>query len=166
MTWDAYHRRDDILRRLDEVADRHRDGRLPWNEIDAASVFDSTSDLLLAVQMRWHTRLSGRIDRELMNDPMDLRSAIARAWRHAAADLPGMRAILDAHDDVPALGKARDKELGYLASAAGLAAMDDPDAVGIGFELRDDARSIVLDRQPPAGHRAGWLGRLRHTCAA
>ena len=32
-------------------------------------------DLLSALALRWHTRLAGRFERELLQEPLDLRAA-------------------------------------------------------------------------------------------
>ena len=128
-------------------------------------MFATPADLLLALHMHWHTRLSGEVERELAAEPLELDSAVARAWREAAASLPGTRAVLDAHEEDPALAAAQRKELAYLASAAGLAELADPAAPAVGTRVRKAARAIT--RQPPddAG-RSGWLGRLLHALAA
>ena len=66
------------------------------------------------------------------------------AWRSATADLPGVRAVLDAHEEEPALRTAQVKELAYLASAAGVrvAVLTDPRAASIGRQIRSDARLL------------------------
>jgi hypothetical protein len=167
MTWDAYHRRDAALRSAIAVLDRRRDGRLPWPELDAArDAFDSPTDLLLALQMRWHTRLAGHVDRVLVGQPMDLRAAVVDAWRAATADLPGVRAVLDTHDDEPALRAARGKELAYLASAADLADLADPRAVAIGRDIRSDAQSVVDVGSVPDHVPTGWVSRVLQALSA
>ncbi|HYJ67481.1 MAG TPA: hypothetical protein VEX15_07435 [Nocardioidaceae bacterium] len=169
MTWDAYHRREAALRSAVAVIDRRRDGQLPWHELDAArAAFDGPTDLLLALQMRWHTRLAGHVDRLLAGQPMDLRAAVIRAWQAATADLPGVRAALDTHDDEPALQTARAKELAYLASAAGLAELHDPAAVAVGHEIRSDAqRMVALDPVEIPDHvPTGWVARVLQALAA
>ena len=60
-----------------------------------ATVFADDLDLLGALQLKWHTRLAGRIEREQAHQPMDLKAAVVRAWRETADELPGIRAILD-----------------------------------------------------------------------
>jgi hypothetical protein len=167
MTWDAYHRREAAMRSAIAVIDRRRDGRLPWPELDAARLaFDTPTDLLLALQMRWHTRLAGHVDRLLAEQPMDLRAAVIEAWRAATVDLPGVRAVLDAHDDEPALRPARSKELAYLASAAGLAELWDPAAVAVGREIRLDARSGFDPNEIPDHVPTGWVARVLEKLAA
>ncbi|MGH3505394.1 MAG: hypothetical protein ACRDQA_31550, partial [Nocardioidaceae bacterium] len=72
MTWVEHQRRNEALRSVIEVADRRLDGLLPWDEVpDATRVFGTPTTLLRALSMRWHTRLSGSIDRALATEPMD-----------------------------------------------------------------------------------------------
>ena len=168
MTWDARQRRDTVLRELMTVAETRRDGRLPWDTAGAEQAFGTPAELLGALQMRWHTRLSGAIERELTEQPWDLGQAVVHAWRALAGDMPGVRAILDAHADEPAMQRARRKEWVLLATASGLTGMDDPAAVRIGRDVEQRARSISVQR-PALGEepaRAGWLTRLRHALAA
>ncbi|UPK76238.1 hypothetical protein MU582_06245 [Nocardioidaceae bacterium SCSIO 66511] len=166
MTWDAYHRRNDALRKVASSADRRRDGVLPWGEYDTDQIFDSADDLLLALQMRWTTRLRAYVHAELDEQPVDLAAAAARAWRLAAADLPGTRAILDAQEANPALGPARAKELAFLASAAGLADVNGTEAQLLGRRIRTSGRSITLERQGTRGRGPRLLRRLREAVAA
>lgn len=167
MTWDAYHRREAALRSAAAVIDRRRDGQLPWHELDAAhSAFDTPTDLLLALQMRWHTRLAGHVDRLLAAQPMDLRAAVIEAWRAATKDLPGVRAVLDTHDAEPALRRARAKELAYLASAAGLAELWDPAAVAIGRVIRSEAQGGFDPDEIPDHVPTSWVARVLQALAA
>ena len=174
MTWDAYHRRDTALREVMRVAETRRDGILPWDDVPGAeAAFGTPADLLGALQMRWATRLAGAIERQLNEEPWDLEQSVVHAWRGVAGDLPGVRAILDAHADEPAMQRARRKERALLASASGLAAMDDPQAVAIGRAVEQRARAVRVERTPPlhagplhAGPRPGWLTRLRQALVA
>jgi hypothetical protein len=169
MTWDAYHRRDTVLHEVMTVADTRRDGTLPWGEVPGTeAAFGTPADLLGALQMRWATRLAGAIERQLNEEPWDLEQAVVHAWRAVAGDMPGVRAILDAHADEQAMQRARRKEWALLASASGLAAMDDPQALGIGRGVEQRARAVRVERTAPvqAVPRRGWLTRLRHALAA
>ena len=94
MTWTSFHRRGEILRTVTRVADERLDGALPMDVTGVRETFDAHT-LLGALQLRWHTRLAGRVERELMYQPMDLESAVVRAWHSTADELPGVRAILD-----------------------------------------------------------------------
>jgi hypothetical protein len=166
MSWDAYRRRDEVLRRVTEHVARAGDGSLPWTEVAGVpDTFDSPEDLLRALQMRWHTRLAGRVDAELDEQPTDLEAAVERAWRETAADLPGERSALDAHEHEPALVAARHQEMAFLATAAGLAPLGDPRAVALGQQLRERARTFVLDRRVPDHVPSSWMSRLRSLIA-
>ena len=146
MTWVEHHHRDQALRAVIALADRRRDGLLPWDEIaDASAAFGSPADLLAALQMRWYTRLSGSVETVLGDQPGDLEQGVVHAWRYAAADLPGVRAVLDAHLDHPAIAAARRKELALLATASGLSWLGDPRANRIGQQVEDRARGISVE---------------------
>src|SRR5207342_3890107 len=80
MTWTSFHRRGDVLRDVIAVADERRDGVLPADVDGVSATFADDLDLLAALQLKWHTRLAGRIEREQLNQPMDLRHAVVRAW--------------------------------------------------------------------------------------
>jgi hypothetical protein len=168
MTWDAHQTRDTVLREAMAIADTRRDGRLPWEATGAEQVFDDPADLLGALQMRWHTRLSGAIERELVEQPWDLGQAVVHAWRGLSADMPGVRAILDAHADEPAMQRARRKEWMLLATASGLTGMDDPEAVRTGRAVEERARTVTVQKSAPAEQEVpqSWLSRLRHALAA
>ena len=146
MTWVEHHHRDRALRAVTELADRRRDGLLPWDEIaDADAAFGSPADLLATLQMRWYTRLSGAIDSVLGDQPADLEQGVVHAWRYASADLPGIRAILDANLDHPAIAAGRRKELALLAIASGLSWLGDPRANRLGQQVEDRARGISVE---------------------
>lgn len=166
MTWDAYHRRNDALRKVAVAADERRDGVLPWGEYETSAAFDSRDDLLLALHMRWHNRLRAYVHVELDEHPLDLEAAASRSWRNATADMPGTRAILDSHDANPALAPARTKELAFLAEAAGMAHADAAGAEGIGQRIQAHGQAIVIDRQRPTGRPSRILRRLRQAVAA
>ena len=97
-----------------------------------AETFGDELTLLAALQLKWHTRLSGHIERELVTQPMDLEGAVEAAWGHAADDLPGVRRILDHYRAEPidaamaeAMTKATVKEHMLLAVMAGKSSVDD-----------------------------------------
>ena len=95
MTWTSFHRRGDVLRDVIAAADQRRDGVLPRDVDGVSATFADDLDLLGALQLKWHTRLAGRIEREQMTQPLDLRASVVRAWHQTADELPGIRAILD-----------------------------------------------------------------------
>jgi hypothetical protein len=182
MTWDAFHRRGDVLRTVAEEANRRRDGVLPLELPGVDTAFRDDADLVLALQLRWHTRLSGQIERALMEQPMDLEPAVLTAWRRTAAELAGVRAILDAQRAEPvtpevgeALARADRKDWALLAAMAGRAGSADPTASRIGRRLEEKARAAydpTAAPRPAAAasapeHRAATLlGRLKAHLAA
>ena len=76
MTWTAFRTRGEILRDVSATADTRADGTLPWDVEGVERVFADELDLLGALQLRWHTRLAGRIERELSSQPLDLETAV------------------------------------------------------------------------------------------
>src|SRR5690348_5662323 len=97
MTWNAFHNRGEILREVIAVADQRRDGHLPTDVAGVRGNFAGELDLLSALLLKWHARLSGNVERELMLEPMELERAVARAWRRTGDEMPGVRAIIDRH---------------------------------------------------------------------
>jgi len=148
MTWTSFHRRGEILRDVIASADRRRDGRLPLDLPGVAETFGDDLTLLGALQLRWHTRLAGRIERELMAEPLELEDAVVAAWHTAADELPGVRKILDRERTAPstpaiadAMTKAAAKEHALLAMMAGRVSTPDAAAARIGAAIEDRARA-------------------------
>jgi len=129
-----------------------------------AETFGDELTLLGALQLRWHTRLAGTIERELMGHPVDLESAVKTAWRKAATELAGLRAILDAYTESPVseemaemLEKAHGKDWTLMAAMAGKAAPADSAAVRIGRAIEQEARAAYR----PTASRPAQPGRRR-----
>jgi hypothetical protein len=161
MTWTSFHRRGDVLRDVIAAADRRRDGRLPLDVDGVSAVFTDELELLGALQLKWHTRLAGRIEREQLHQPLDLPAAVVRAWRRTAEELPGVRAVLDearAHpaDEATAemMAKSAAKEHVLLAVMAGRASAQDDRAAAVGARREAEARSGWA----PAGAELEHLG--------
>jgi len=184
MTWTSFHRRGDVLRDVIAAADRRLDGILPTDIDGVATTFADDLDLLAALQLKWHTRLAGRIEREQLNQPMDLRAAVVRAWQQTADELPGIRAILDQTrqrpgDDAIAeiMRKSTAKEHVLLAVMAGEASAQDARAAAAGARIEAEATATHghpahdIDDGPReqarhAGDRPTLLGRLKAALAA
>jgi hypothetical protein len=154
MTWTAFHRRGEVLRHVVETADRRVDGELPLYVDGVSDTFRDAHDLLGALQLRWHTRLSGRIERELMSQPMDLEQAVVTAWHRTVDEMPGVRAVLDEHlarplDDRMATqtATAAAKEHVLLAVMAGRGGPQDPESAQVGERIAERARLTYV---PPA----------------
>jgi len=148
MTRNAHQTRGEILRQVSTVADARRDGVLPMDVAGVQRAFADELDLLGALQLRWHTRLAGRIDRTLMEQPLDLERAVVTAWRATADELPGIRAVVDRHRDHPlddamarAMTVATRQEQAWLAVMAGRAGLSDPASVHVGARIEERARA-------------------------
>lgn len=173
MTWTSFHRRGEILRDVIASANRRRDGRLPMDLTGVADTFGDELTLLGALQLRWHTRLAGRIERELMAEPMELEDAVVAAWHATADELPGVRAILDRERATPstpdiatAMAKATAKEHVLLAMMAGRVSAPDAAAARVGAEIEQRARSSYRPAQDTVEPPVGLLGRLKAVVAA
>ncbi|QWZ06677.1 hypothetical protein KRR39_14105 [Nocardioides panacis] len=150
MTWDAFHHRGDVLRDVVAEAEARRDGVLPTELPGVTEAFGDAHHLVAALQLRWHTRLAGSIERALQDQPDDLESAVVSGWRDAATGLAGVRRVLDEQRAAPAspevgetLERAHRKEAAMLAVLAGLAYGADVAAVRVGERLEERARTTV-----------------------
>ncbi|MET3963126.1 hypothetical protein ABIE44_003060 [Marmoricola sp. OAE513] len=150
MTWNAFHHRGEILQTVIDTADARLDGVLPMDVPGVPETFGSELDLIGALALKWHARLSGNIERELMAQPMDLEAAITNAWATTAAEVPGIRMIIDRYTDAPsdaemaaALTKSREMEWVKLARVAGLASDDSTPAARAGERVTRNARAGV-----------------------
>jgi len=177
MTWKSFHSRGEILRDVITTANGRRDGLLPLDVPGVAETFEDELALLGALQLRWHTRLAGRIDRELMQQPMDLEAAVVAAWHATAGELPGVLAIVDHYRAEPrdramaeAMTKSAAKERIMLAMMAGRVSAPDDTAVRIGAAIEAQARATYRPVRPAApSRRSGHprlLARLKAVVAA
>jgi len=181
MTWTAFHHRGETLRSVIATSAVRRDGLLPMDVEGVPGAFRDELDLLAALTLKWHTRLSGQIERMLAHQPMDLAEAVALAWSNTAHELPGVRLIIDhyrAHplDDAmaTAMHAAAFKERHLLAVMAGRAGIGDEAAGRIGAAIEERARLLHRGTPvvtPEAAYdepevRAGLLERLRAVVAA
>ncbi|HEX4977257.1 MAG TPA: hypothetical protein VFV40_05260 [Nocardioides sp.] len=160
-TWDSIHRRGEVLRAVVDEANARRDGVLPTDLPGVAETFGDELSLVAALQLRWHTRLAGRIERALMDQPMDLETAVATAWRATAEELAGVRMILDSATAHPsseemaeALETAARKDWTMLAAMAGKAGPGDPGAPAVGRSVEERARALYRPDRTEPRHRA------------
>ena len=156
MSWNTFHRRGDTLRAVVETANERRDGVLPVDVPGVAENFADELDLLGALQLKWHARLSGNVERALMREPMDLESAVSSAWGTAAEEMAGVRLVIDRCTEEPtspgmavATGRSCRLERARLAMAAGLASGYSDAAVEVGRRIEDHARAGLAARTSP-----------------
>ena len=175
MTWKSHHRRGDVLREVIRTADERLDGRLPLDVDGVADTFGDDLTLLGALQLRWHTRLAGHIERELSDQPLDLENAVALAWLAAAEDMPGIRAVIDhyvAHPTSAEMARARTvataKEHEMLALMAGRASGPGEAAARVGRSVERAARTSYVPgvRVLTAPAAPSLVQRLRAVLAA
>ncbi|MBZ5737456.1 hypothetical protein [Nocardioides mangrovi] len=174
MTWTSFHRRGEILRDAIASANRRRDGLLPLDVPGVHETFPDELSLLGALQLRWHTRLAGRIERELMLQPLDLESAVVAAWQATADELPGVLAIVDRQRATPAtpeiavaMEKSAAKEHILLAMMAGRVSVPDAAAARVGAAIEEQARATYVGAPAPEEPEARTLlGRLKAALAA
>lgn len=168
MTWDTFHRRGEVLRNVVEHVEAHRDGRLPLELPGVAETFGDEATLLGALQLRWHTRLAGAIERELMDRPHELEQAVMTAWRKTARDLAGVRAVLDAATEAPSseeiarlLDTAHRKDWTLMAAMAGKASPADDAAPEVGRRIEQRARQAYrpAPHPQPGGRRRAETAR-------
>ncbi len=174
MTWKSLHNRGEILRSVVSNANVRRDSILPMDVEGVRETFGDELTLLAALQLKWHTRLAGSIERELMSQPLDLGAAVIRAWGEAADEMPGVRLLLDHYRAEPldeamrfAMGKATAKERIMLAVLAGQASARDATAVRAGARI--EAKARAAHRAPSIRlpfRQASFLDRLRAVIAA
>lgn len=148
MTWNAFHHRGEILHTVVETANTRRDGVLPMDLPGVKETFRDELDLLSALSLKWHARLSGNVERELMHQPLDLEGAVAAAWAKSSSEVPGVRLILDRYTESPsdpemaeALTRAQTKEWLKLAAAAGLSNDESASAARAGARVVQRARA-------------------------
>ncbi|MEV7428372.1 MULTISPECIES: hypothetical protein [unclassified Nocardioides] len=177
MTWTSFHHRGEILRSVIRTADQRRDGLLPMGVTGVRETIGDELSLYGALSLRWHTRLAGRIERELLDQPMDLEGAVISAWRTLADEMPGVRAILDHYREHPvdeamaaAIAKATHKEHVLLAVMAGRGSAHDgrsaARAAAAGARIEQRARTlsaaIAAARGADGAGRFGARPSLRH----
>jgi len=148
MSWNDFHNREEILRVVVDTANENRDGVLPVHVAGVTENFTDELDLVGALLLKWNARLMGNIERALMREPMDLEGAVAEAWRTTAEQLPGVRMVIDRCTDAPltlemerAMNRAHDRELAYLATAAGLSSGRSIASIEAGRRVEELART-------------------------
>jgi hypothetical protein len=158
MSWSSFHNRGEILRAVAGTANERRDGILPVGVPGVAENFEDELDLIGALLLKWHARLSGNLERALAREPLDLEHAVADAWRTTAEQMPGVRMVIDRcaeHPTTPemeqAMKRAREHEWTRLATLAGLASTKNAAAVKAGRRVEDLAREgLAASAEVPA----------------
>lgn len=182
MTWNAFHNRGEILRSAIDAANARQDGKLPMDLPGVSEQFRDELDLLSAMMLKWHALLSGQVERELMQQPMDLEHAVACAWRRSSKKMPGVRLIIDHYNANPlddsmsaALHRAQEREWWRLAAAAGASNDESAAAARAGARVEAVARTMTDVADLPEGEMAeiaaasvqgSFIDRIRAVLAA
>jgi hypothetical protein len=77
---------------------------------DVEATFGTVDAFLRALHHRWRTAFFARLDALLEDPPDDLDAAVVALWTDPTTGGRGLRALLDAHADSPALAAAQDRE--------------------------------------------------------
>ena len=148
MTWSTFARRGEVLRTVTDTLDERSGGVLPMDLPGVLETFGDELSLLAALQLRWHTRLSGRLERALAEAPADTDTAAIAAWHTTYDELPGTRQALDHYRERPlddtmsaALATATDKERLLLAAMAGHTGSTAAATIAAGRALEERARA-------------------------
>ncbi len=113
-------RRHTALTEMVELAERTGSYTAPWRA--APHVFEffrDEAELLRQLQHDWRTALAGAVYVAIDSGDGDLQADVTRAFQRIQKRYAGTRAILEAHQDHPAIARAMRKERALLACVAG-----------------------------------------------
>jgi len=139
-----------------------------------AENFTDELDLVGALLLKWHARLSGNIERALASEPLDLESAVASAWSTTAGEMPGVRMVIDRCAAAPAtpemegaMNRVHDRETAYLAIASGRSNGYGAAAAEAGRPVEELARTGLAEQQAqPDTPKESFADRIRAVLAA
>ena len=77
---------------------------------EVESAFGGVEAFLLSLHHRWRTAFFARLDALLEDPPEDLHAAVVALWSDPTTGGRGLRPLLDAHADHPALATAQERE--------------------------------------------------------
>jgi len=77
---------------------------------DVEATFGSVEAFLLALHHRWRTAFFARLDALLEDPPDDFDASVVALWTDPTTGGRGLRALLDAHVEHPALAAAHERE--------------------------------------------------------
>ncbi len=83
-------------------------------------LFGGYQEFLVAMHRRWYAAFGARLDAVLEENPADLPGAVAGMWDTLAAEQPGVRALLDAVADHPAIAAADARQARLLRWGTGV----------------------------------------------
>ena len=112
-------RQQQAVSQMIETAQRHEDFTAPWRSAPAVwEFFSDESDLLRHLQQTWRNALAGAVYVAIEQGEGDLHSDVTKAFTTVCQRHAGLRKVLEAHADHPAIASAMRKERALLASFA------------------------------------------------
>jgi len=116
-------RRHGALVEMVQVAERTGSYRAPWEDTPHLwELYTGVDDVLRALQHDWRTALAGAIYVAIEVGNGDLQQDIATAFAKVQRTHGGIRQILEANADHPAIASAMRKERALLSGFTGLLA--------------------------------------------
>ena len=108
-----------------EAAQRAGQFTAPWRSAPAVwEFFSDESDLLRHLQQTWRNALAGAVYVSIEEGDGDLQADVAKAFSTVCTRHAGLRRVLEAHADHPAIASAMRKEASLLTSLAVAAGAD------------------------------------------
>jgi hypothetical protein len=102
-----------------ETAQRTGSWTSPWRSSpDVWEYFSDEADILRHLQSTWRTALAGAVYVAIEAGEGDLRTDVAKAFATVCQRHSGLRKVLEAHADHPAIAAAMRKERALLGSLA------------------------------------------------
>lgn len=118
----ARRRRHAALAEMLTSAERAGSFIAPWEQFDEIwQHYHSEAEILAELQQRWRHELAGAVYIAIESGKGDLHSDVAKAYQQIEERYRGMRAVLEAHSDHPAIAAAMRKERSLLEAAMGTA---------------------------------------------
>jgi hypothetical protein len=115
----ARRRQQQAVNQMLETAQRHDRFTAPWRSAPAVwEYFSDESDLLRHLQQTWRNALAGAVYVAIEQGDGDLQADVAKAFTTVCQRHAGLRKVLEAHADHPAIASAMRKERALLASFA------------------------------------------------
>jgi hypothetical protein len=122
--WDTFHRRAAAIRAVVEDLDATTATDPRWTD-ELAEVFDGPDDVLVALHDVWSRRVTARVEMGLDLGQDLPAESVENAWFEVAAELPGVRRVLDAHAQDEVLQRLDQHEHRLLAIAAEIVSPSD-----------------------------------------
>ena len=159
--WDTFHRRAAAIRAVVEDLDAAATTDPRWTD-ELAEVFDGPDDVLVALHDVWSRRITARVEMALdLGEDLPAES-VENAWFEVAAELPGVRRVLDAHAQDEVLQQLDRHEHRLLAIAAGMVSPSDSleYAARVGHRLVTNIRAQHVEPVVPRPRLGERLGNL------